>query len=57
MNDCEYLNYASIEEYFKDHPEEENEFYDEMARLQEDNFVEYPEEWPLPEWLKEMKGA
>lgn len=40
-----------LEKYFEEHPEEEAEFIDEMARLMEEEFVEYPEEWPLPDWL------
>lgn len=40
-----------LEEYFAEHPDEEAEFIEEMARLEEEKFVEYPEEWPLAEWL------
>lgn len=38
-------NYETLEDYFKDHPDEENEFVDELARLEEERFVEYPEDW------------
>ena len=39
------------EDYFMEYPEEEDEFIAEIARLEEEKFVEYPEEWPLNEWL------
>ena len=38
-------DYETLEEYFKDHPEEENEYVDELARLEEERFVEYPEDF------------
>lgn len=45
--------YDSLEEYFKAHPDEEAEFLDEMAsRVYDNEPVDFPEEWPLPEWLK-----
>lgn len=48
--DTEFDNYASIEEYFKDHPDEEAEYIEEIARLEaEKEPVDYPEDWP---WVK-----
>ena len=42
-----------LEKYFKEHPEEEEEFIREMERLYfHEDPVEIPEEWPLHEWLK-----
>ena len=36
----------SLEEYFKKHPDEENEFVEEMARLYYLNDpIDYPEDW------------
>ena len=44
------------EEYFKEHPEDEDEFIEEMARLDaEKGEVDFPEDWPMlsyAEWLK-----
>lgn len=37
--------YQDLVSYFKDHPDEEQEFIDEMARLDEENFVEFPEDF------------
>lgn len=35
-----------LDEYFAEHPDEENEFIDEMARLSNvDEVLEYPEDW------------
>ena len=51
MNDCRAP--TPPEEYFKEHPEDEDEFIEEMARLDaEKGELEFPEEWPLNEWLK-----
>jgi len=48
--------YVHPEDYFEEHPEEEDEFIDEMARLAAENeVVDYPEDWPMlsrEEWLK-----
>lgn len=38
--------YNSLEEYFADHPDEEEEFIEEMARLSYvDEILELPEDW------------
>ena len=37
--------YQDLVSHFKDHPDEEQEFIDEMARLDEENFVEFPEDF------------
>jgi len=37
--------YENLEDYFRDHPEEEDEFVDELARLEEERFVELPEDY------------
>ena len=35
-----------LAKYFEEHPEEEDEFIDEIARLHEnDEPVDYPEDW------------
>ena len=35
-----------LEQYFAEHPEEEDEFIDEMARLSNvGEILEYPEDW------------
>jgi len=53
MDEKAFAELLSAEEYFMEHPDEEDEFIDEMARLQaHDEPVEMPEEWPLNEWLK-----
>ena len=42
-----------LEEYFEEHPDEEDEFIDELARLEEEKGpVDYPEDWPEYEWLE-----
>lgn len=42
-----------LEEYFKEHPEEEEEFIEEMARLHyNDEIIDYPEYWVTNEWLE-----
>lgn len=37
----------SLEEYFEQHPEVEDEFYDDMAviAMVEDRIIDYPEDW------------
>ena len=48
MNGLKVLSmseYQDLVSYFKDHPDEEQEFIDEMARLDEENFVEFPEDF------------
>jgi len=41
-----YQSYDSLEEYFEDHPEEEDGFYDDMAFLSEhEDIIEFPEDW------------
>ena len=53
MNEKEFVEVLTLDEYFKEHPEEEDEFIDEMARLRaHDGPVEMPEEWPTHEWLE-----
>lgn len=38
--------YTSLDEYFKDHPEEEAAYYDDMAKLfGDEDPVEFPEDW------------
>jgi len=38
--------YQSNEEYFKDHPEEEATFYDDMAKFYcVGEIIDYPEDW------------
>lgn len=44
--------FQTVDEYVAAYKAEEDEFIDEMARLEEENFVEYPEEWPEASWLK-----
>lgn len=40
--------YDSLEDYFADHPEEENEFIDALAQLEaEKGLPEYPEDWNM----------
>ena len=46
MEDTYYNNYASLEDYFKDHPDEEDDFYDDMAELAHyDDIEDMPEDW------------
>ena len=46
-----------IEAYFTEHPDEEAEFVEEMARLYGDDEIDYPEDWgfgnteDVEEWL------
>ena len=43
----------TLEEYFAKHPEEEDEFIDEMARLLvRDETIDYPEYWITSDWFK-----
>jgi len=38
--------YTSLEEYFRDHPDEESGYYDDMAELaSQEELIEYPEDW------------
>lgn len=38
--------YETLEEYFADHPDEEADFYDDMAMLAEcEDLIELPEDW------------
>jgi len=41
----------SLEEYFAEHPDEENGYYDDMAELFSDDIFEYPDEY---EWEGEV---
>ena len=47
--------YIDLEQYFAEHPEEEDEFIEEMYRLSNmDEVIDYPEDWYVPEayyWL------
>lgn len=45
MDDIE--TYDTLEEYFKAHPDEEDDFYDDMATLAqyEQGLIEMPEDW------------
>lgn len=36
--------YTCLAEYFADHPEEEDSYYDDMAELA-DETLDYPEDW------------
>lgn len=38
--------YTCLAEYFEDHPEEENGYYDDMAEMQ-DEVLDYPEDWSV----------
>ena len=39
-------DYVDLEEYSKEHPEEEAEFIEEMYRLSYiDEIIDYPEDW------------
>lgn len=41
------------DEYFKEHPDEEEEFIEEMERLHNlSGPVDYPEYWVTQEWLE-----
>ena len=41
------------EDYFDEHPEEEDEFVEEMIRLHaNDEVIDYPEYWVTKEWLE-----
>lgn len=43
----------SPDKYMDEHPDEEEEFYEELAQLElEKGLLEIPEEWPLPDWLE-----
>ena len=35
----------TLEEYFDAHPDELDEWIDEMARLEEESFVDFPEDY------------
>lgn len=36
--------YTSLAEYFADHPDEEDSYYDDMAEMN-DETLDYPEDW------------
>ena len=38
-----------LEKYFQEHPDEETEFIEELARLYEEQFVDIPEDYRLEE--------
>jgi hypothetical protein len=50
MNKQELIDGLTLDEYFKAHPDEEQEFIDEMARLHDfsDEVLDYPDH----EWLE-----
>ena len=38
--------YTCLAEYFTDHPDDENSFYDDMAEIaEEEKEIDYPEDW------------
>ncbi len=38
--------YTCLAEYFHDHPEDENSFYDDMAKMaEEEKVIDLPEDW------------
>ena len=40
------VEYESLKDYFADHPDEEADFYDDMATLAEyEDMIELPEDW------------
>jgi len=48
MDSSKHVEYHSNEEYFRDHPDEEAAYYDDMAALfHVDEIIEYPEDWVL----------
>lgn len=42
------MDYDELEKYFKEHPEEEQEFIDEMERL---HFNDEPIDYPDHQWI------
>ena len=43
----ETKQYVTLAEYFKDHPDEEDAYYDDMAELFSDDSFEYPEDYVM----------
>lgn len=42
--------YETLEEYFADHPDEEQGYIDDMAEFAEqEGILEYPEDWTMEE--------
>ena len=41
---------CSLAEYFKEHPEEEDSYYDDMAELFGEESFEYPEDYVMKEY-------
>lgn len=39
--------YTSLAEYFADHPDEESDYYDDMAELFADDIYDIPEDWVM----------
>jgi len=51
MDEKKLIDNLTLEEYFKAHPDEENEFIDEMARLHaNDEIIDYPDDFES--WLE-----
>lgn len=40
-------DYTSLSEYFLDHPDEENSYYDDMAEMAMEEEFDYPEDFAL----------
>ena len=46
MYENDVYEVEDLDEYFAEHPEEEEEFIEEMARLHcNDELIDYPENW------------
>jgi len=45
FDDEDLSKYTSLDEYFADHPDEEDGYYDDMAELYADEIIDYPEDW------------
>lgn len=47
MDDLMYENFNSLDDYFREHPDEEDDFYDDMAvvAMVDDGVIDYPEDW------------
>ena len=37
--------YTCLAEYFADHPDEEADYYDDMAEMEADEVIDYPEDY------------
>ena len=47
MPSWEILEFDTYDEYHLAYTAEENEIADEFARMAEENFVDYPEDWAV----------